>query len=160
MQTLYKELAEEVARRQRSRPLSRALLRRVVRPPAVSADSDAHADAQYDAALLQLAACRVPRNAGDLRRRMILECRRILERLVKERIPHVIVMVLLDLSEDELRSVSRLLALLSVIPVFPWQPLRRDSEPLTPRHVATPIVANAPPARLPLVRDHAERRAA
>src|SRR5262249_9145294 len=98
---------------------------------------------------------------GDVQRRKTLECRRTVERLVEMGNPCLIVVLLLDLADHDLRALSRALVLLSDAPVFPRQPIRRrDSGPPTLRHVATPIVANAPPACPPVASENAERRAA
>ena len=158
--TLYTELAEEVVRKRRSRPLSRPLLRRVRNSPGVSGDG---AGAQYVAAFLQLGARQIPPNARDLQRRMILECRATVDRLVKTGDRCAIALVLLDLTDQDLRALSRAIVLLSDAPVLPRQPIRRrDTGPPTPRHVATPIVANAPPGRPAFAPEYerAERSAA
>jgi hypothetical protein len=68
---------------------------------------------------------------------------------------------LLELDDEQSHTVAQLIALLSDSPAVRRQRVpRRDTGPPAPRHVGTPIVANAPPARLPIASENAERRAA
>jgi hypothetical protein len=68
---------------------------------------------------------------------------------------------LLDLDDEELRLVTLLIGRRLDCTAFEQRHVRRqDTGPPSPRHVATPIIANAPPARLPTAPEYAERRAA
>jgi hypothetical protein len=159
------EVEEEARWRRRCRPLSRRAIRRVTpairRAARASDDLDLRFDVEYAAVFLQWAAASQNGHAGSARQRRV-----IFKRLVAAELgPRVrfIAWRLLELPNDELRVVARFFArLLDQLdrPVIDRRVPRRDNGPPARRHVATPVVANAPPARLPVAHRYAEERAA
>lgn len=118
-------------------------------------------DLHFFAAALQLMDCRIPASANAVQRRMILE-----RAFAMASDPEIraVALRLLALDDDALQPVVRLIALVADSQILWRQPVpRQDTGPPAPRHVATPIVAHAPPARLLTDRPgrpDAERRAA
>src|SRR5262249_18053806 len=143
--------------------LSRRVLRRAAKCGLDVSDVVEHADVLWVAEVLQLTACRIPANASARQRRMILE--RLAAKAGNSEF-RAIAFTLLALDIETLQLVLRLIARVANSPVFWRQPVpRRNTGPPVPRHVSTPIVANAPPARLPIASErvqfeYAERRAA
>src|SRR5262249_35790530 len=151
MQRLYEDLdAHEDARELEPEPLplKRRVLRRAARHGLDIGDVVECSEVLHIAAVLQITACRIPADASARQRRMVLE--RLAAKAGNSEV-RAILFTLLALDVETLRWVLRLIARVADSPVFLCQPVpRRNTGPPAPRHVATPIVAHAPPARLVL----------
>jgi hypothetical protein len=148
------EAEQEATEQRRPRALSRPMLRRLRH----HGYPVAPADAQYCATVLQFLAVRFADLDGARQRDVFL--RRVVIR-DPDSGARAVAMRLLDMDDRELRFVLQLVVQLLSESQAPCQSVpRRDTGPPLSRHVATPIVANAPPARLPIATEYAERRAA